>query len=84
MVEKKRDRYQIVNKLKKKIYSRQKAPKVFSMNSSIYIWTRKTLFKHNSLFLEKTGVYLMPKTRSIDIDDKFSLSYVKYLMRNDK
>jgi CMP-N,N'-diacetyllegionaminic acid synthase len=84
MIEKKSGKYQIVCKTKKKIYSRQKAPKVFSMNSSIYIWTKKTLFKHKTLFLKKTGVYYMPKSRSIDIDDKFSLNYVKYLMKNDK
>ena len=48
------------------------------MNSSIYIWTKNTLFNDN-LFHDKTGIYFMPKF--IDIDDKFTLNYAKYLMK---
>ena len=51
------------------------------MNSSIYIWTKNTLFNSDNLFHDKTGIYFMPKLRSIDIDDKFTLNYAKYLMK---
>ena len=81
MVEKKKNKIQLVCKTNKKINSRQKAPKVFAMNSSIYIWTKNTLFNSDNLFHDKTGIYFMPKLRSIDIDDKFTLNYAKYLMK---
>ena len=60
MVEVERNKVKIV-KNQKKYYSRQKAPKVFSMNASIYIWKKKILFSKNPLFNNQTGIYVMPK-----------------------
>jgi len=59
--------------------SRQVAPIVFSMNASIYIWKRKALFSNKPLFSNKTGIYVMPKERSFDIDDLIDLKIVKCL-----
>lgn len=70
----------LVKKKKKKIFSRQMSPKVFDMNASIYIWKRETLLKNNSLFLDKTGIYLMPQERSLDIDTMFDFQLVKLIM----
>ena len=60
---------------------RQDAPKVYDMNASIYIWDRKTLLKSNTVFHNKTSVYLMPEERSIDIDNSFDLKIVSYLLK---
>ena len=71
-----------VKKIKKlqltSIVRRQDAPKVFDMNASIYIWKRKVLFSKSYLFRKKTGIYIMPFKRSIDIDSKDDLSLVKH------
>jgi len=78
MVEFKKNR---INLVKNSISynSRQVAPTVFSMNASIYIWKRKTLLSNKPLFSSKTGIYVMPKERSFDIDDVIDLKIVKCL-----
>lgn len=66
------------------IKRRQDAPKVYEMNASIYIYKRKYLINNDKLFTKKTSIYLMPKKRSIDIDDYFDFGLVKYLIKYDK
>ena len=63
-----------------KIQRRQDAPTTYDMNASIYIWKREVLLKSKTLFRKKTVFYEMPKERSVDIDSKFDLKIVKYLM----
>ena len=73
----------ILSKNKNLISSRQTAPKVYDMNAAIYIWKRDILLKKQSLFNKNTGLYIMPKHRSIDIDDKLDYQIVKFL-HNEK
>ncbi|ASG68528.1 CMP-N,N'-diacetyllegionaminic acid synthase [Francisella halioticida] len=68
-------------KLNSSVVRRQDAPKSYDMNASIYIWKRGSILKENSLFLEKTGLYVMPEERSIDIDTEFDFKFVEFLMR---
>jgi CMP-N,N'-diacetyllegionaminic acid synthase len=71
-------------KLESAILRRQDAPKSYDMNASIYIWTRETLLNHSSMFLNSTGLYIMPEERSIDIDTEIDFEFVNFLMkRND-
>lgn len=72
---------QVVKKNKKNFYSRQKAPMVYEMNASIYIWRRQTLFSKTPLFNKKTIIYEMPFFRSIDIDDQNDFEMVKWIMK---
>jgi len=51
------------------------------MNASIYIWKRDTLLKENTIFLEKTGLYVMPEERSFDVDCELDFKIVKLLMK---
>jgi len=60
---------------------RQDAPKSYDMNASIYIWKRDTLLKENTIFLEKTGLYVMPEERSFDVDCELDFKIVKLLMK---
>ena len=75
----------VVKKIKninsKTVVRRQDAPKVYDMNASIYIWKRNILFKKNYLFRKKSGIYVMPYKRSIDIDSKDDLNLVKYFKK---
>lgn len=81
LIEKKNNKVFLVKK-SKSYFSRQKAPKVFDMNASIYIWRRNILINNNSLFLKNTHTYEMPEERSIDIDTEFDLKVVKLLIEN--
>ena len=65
------------------IVRRQDAPKSYDMNASIYIWKRDIILKENSLFLENTGLYVMPEERSIDIDTELDYKFVEFLMREN-
>ncbi len=64
------------------ILRRQDAPKSYDMNASIYIWKRETILTKNKLFLENTGLYVMPEERSIDIDSELDFKFVEFLIKN--
>lgn len=68
-------------KLDGTVLRRQDAPKSYDMNASIYIWKRNAILNENSLFLDSTGLYVMPEERSIDIDNELDFEFVEFLMR---
>jgi len=72
---------QLSKALDKNVVRRQDAPKSYDMNASIYIWKREVILNENSLFLESTGLYVMPEERSIDIDSELDFEFVDFLMR---
>ena len=81
MVEKIDNRVCLSKKSKISVTSRQVSPEVFSLNASIYIWKRKSLINQKKLFGKKTGIYIMPEEKSIDIDSNFDLKIVKSLIK---
>ena len=66
--------------LPSKIIRRQDAPKSYDMNASIYIWKREKILNEESLFLENTGLFVMPEERSIDIDNELDYEFVEFIM----
>ena len=80
MIEKNKKEVKIVKKTKFNIYNRQEAPKIYDVNASIYIWKRSSLLKSKNIINSNTGLYVMPKSRSIDIDDIDDFELVKYYM----
>jgi CMP-N,N'-diacetyllegionaminic acid synthase len=70
-------------KLDHTIVRRQDAPKTYDMNASIYIWKREIILNKNSIFLENTGLYIMPEERSIDIDTELDYKFVEFLMKEN-
>lgn len=60
--------------------SRQSAPKVYDMNSSIYVWWKDILKSERKIFLEDSHVYIMSKARSIDIDDNIDFMIAEIMM----
>lgn len=65
------------------IVRRQDAPKSYDMNASIYIWKRDVILNESTLFLDKTGLYVMPEERSIDIDSDLDHRFVEFVMKED-
>lgn len=68
-------------KLDNSVVRRQDAPKSYDMNASIYIWKREIILNENSIFLDNTGLFVMPEDRSIDIDNELDFKFVEFLMK---
>ena len=79
----KENRVYLSKTLDNTIVRRQDAPKSYDMNASIYIWKRDVILNEQSLFLENTGLYVMPEERSIDIDTELDYKFVEFLMREN-
>lgn len=64
--------------------SRQEAPHVYAMNSSIYVWRRDTLVTMRRVILPNSRVYEMPRERSIDIDEELDFRVAAMLLRDSR
>lgn len=64
------------------VVRRQDAPQAFDMNASIYVWHREAILNNESVISNKTGLYVMPEERSLDIDSELDFTIVKFLMNN--
>lgn len=60
---------------------RQDSPECFDMNGSIYAWQREKLMADPRVFYGDTRLYVMPRERSIDIDDAIDFEIVELLMK---
>lgn len=69
MVEVKNDKVKLV-KESYEITSRQTAPVVYEMNDGFNVWTPESLFSDNPQFNPSTKMYVMPRERSVDIDEE--------------
>jgi CMP-N-acetylneuraminic acid synthetase len=80
MVERKADgNIGVVCRLGTGVTSRQQAPQVYAMNASIYVWHRRTLQK--GLWDGRLRLHVMPRERSIDIDEPLDFRLVEMLMQ---
>ena len=79
-IELRNEKVNIVKKINKLPVRRQDAPIVYDVNASIYFWKRKVLINNKSIFSSKTSIYVMPYSRSIDIDDYTDWKLVEYFM----
>jgi CMP-N-acetylneuraminic acid synthetase len=52
------------------------------MNASIYVWWKNALKEGKKVFLKQTKAYVMPKERSIDIDDDLDFKIAEFLHNN--
>lgn len=59
---------------------RQDSPECFDMNASIYGWRRSAFLESHTVFNADTKLFVMPKERSIDIDDEIDFEFVELLM----
>ena len=70
---------QLVKTVPGGVAARQAAAPVFAMNASIYCWHHHSLSK--GLWQGRTRLHVMPRERSIDIDDPIDFALVELLMR---
>jgi CMP-N-acetylneuraminic acid synthetase len=85
MVEENKNGYvRLSKKPPKPILRRQDAPKVYEMNASIYAMWKKDLLLEKTFFTDRTKVYVMPRERSVDIDNQIDFEFVEFLMKRAK
>lgn len=60
--------------------SRQQAPTVYDMNSSIYVWWVERLLEDRKVILPDSRVHVMPRERSIDIDEELDFRIAEMLL----
>jgi CMP-N,N'-diacetyllegionaminic acid synthase len=66
------------------ITARQKAPSVYEMNDGFNVWTHTSLFSENSQFNNSTKIYIMPRLRSIDIDEEEDFMIAELILNKKK
>lgn len=71
----------VSKRLEQDVLRRQDSPECFDMNGSIYGWRRDVLRKTPTVFQPDTQIYVMPRERSIDIDEELDFMLVDFLMR---
>ena len=64
------------------VSTRQSAPPVYNMNSSIYAWWNDILVDKKSIFLPKTQIHIMPRERSIDIDEPIDFRIAEMIIKD--
>ena len=70
----------IILKDSKQIYCRQKAPIVFDMTTVAFVTRPEFIINNNSIWDGRVKGVVIPKERSIDIDDAFDFSVAEFLM----
>lgn len=61
-------------------YQRQQAPKFYELNGAVYVATSKSLKATSSFLQDGTIPYVMPRERSIDIDNVSDFEYCEFLL----
>jgi CMP-N,N'-diacetyllegionaminic acid synthase len=66
---------------KEKLKRSQELPKLYRPNGSIFIIRTPTFLKNRSFYTNHIIPYVMPRERSIDIDDEFDFSITEFLLK---
>lgn len=61
--------------------TRQSAPKCYDMNASIYIFKRDRLLTNDSVFGDKTSLYIMDENTAFDVDSELDFKIVEFLIK---
>lgn len=62
----------------------QDVPKLYRPNGSIFIIRVETFLKNRSFYTNQILPYVMPRERSIDIDDEFDFSFAEFLLKKNE
>ena len=79
MVVKSKNHVSMICKSKKRIFRRQDCPTVYDMNTVVYVLKPDFIVKAKHLFEGKVSSVIIPKNRSIDIDDEIDLKFARVM-----
>jgi len=68
-------------KLEGELSRRQDAPKVYTINGSMYFYQRNHLLRAKGLHCERERIFIMDKISSVDIDNELDFLFAEFLMR---
>ena len=80
MVKIKKNKLKLVNSLNK-FYRRQDVPDVYDVTTLIYVANKKYINKCKKIIEGNVGYIIVPKERSLDIDDKHDLKIARLLLK---
>jgi len=60
--------------------TRQEAPSVYELNSAVYVWPWHVLADKRAVVLPGSHLHVMPKERSVDIDDEVDFRIAERLL----
>ena len=66
-------------KHKKRFFRRQDSPKFYNITTACYVFKPRYILNYDNLFSGKTGYLEIPKSRALDIDDKYDYKIAKLL-----
>ena len=61
--------------------ARQEAPRVYELNSAVYVWPWHVLACNRAVVLPGSRLHFMPKERSVDVDDAMDFLIAECLLR---
>jgi len=82
ILEKKGNYFKISKNAKNNLVSRQSSPKIYNVNTLVWIYSRKAIFE-NIRIPKKTQVIETPIENSIDIDTQNDLDQVKFFIKKN-
>ncbi|TCK84894.1 acylneuraminate cytidylyltransferase family protein [Albibacterium bauzanense] len=65
----------------KDLFNRQEYQQTYFPNGSIYVVKTKLILEERKFYTPKTYAYIMPKNKSVDIDDIDDFQYAEYLLK---
>jgi len=65
----------------KPVTRRQDCPPVYDLNNAIWIFSRRAILEKKSRIPEKSTIYIMDETRSVDVDSEIDLKVLEALMK---
>jgi len=81
MLEKKGKYYKLSKNLNRNPGSRQQAPKVYEVNTIVWIYSREAIFSEKRRIPKKTLIFKTPINRSIDIDTKNDINKINFYLK---
>jgi len=73
----------LANPSGKMIGRRQDAPKVFDLNTVVWVYSRKALMEEKARIPKRTILYMIPPERAIDIDNEFDLKLLEFQLQQN-
>lgn len=80
MVKKNGGFVQLVNDGEGSVVRRQDAPKIYDLNTVVWVWGRDAIIRQDRI-PKKTLLYEVPSIRGIDIDTELDFKIAEYLMK---
>jgi CMP-N-acetylneuraminic acid synthetase len=72
--------------LKNSVYPirRQELETAYIRNGAIYVSSAELIFKYNKLIEQNPLAYIMPRERSINIDENIDLEFAEFFIKRNK